>query len=67
MSLPSDLTMARSCCMQAMDLSMFPTPQWALLSDENTDPRSLRLHVPIRSADSSRTSAPEYSERASND
>ena len=53
--------------MHAMDLSMLPTPQWALLRDENTDPRSLRLHVPMRSADSSRTSAAEYSERASSD
>ena len=59
--------MARSCCIHAMALLMFPTPQCALLSEENTDPRSFRLQVPMRSADSSSTSAPEYSERASSD
>ena len=39
--------------MQAMALSVLPSPQWALLSAEKTEPRSLRLHVPMRRADSS--------------
>lgn len=52
---PSVLETSRSCCMYPVLFSALPRDQWALLRAEKTEPRSLRLQVPIFNAASRTT------------
>lgn len=53
--IPKVLATSKSCCMYPVLFSVLPRDQWALLSAEKTEPRNLRLHVPIFKAASSTT------------